>query len=606
MFHHNPGIRGHSHLGPEKQRGATLIFTAAIIIALVTAMALAIDVGRLYAAQQNLQTAADIAAIEAARVVSGCATGVPANLQTAANTAVTQSIARNFANRTGSGIPTSVVNLGAAQPAPGNPGVRVFETNGNLPANLMAGQSVDSSAVQVVLTDPQSSNIFPIFPATSLSATASAQSLPQATFTVGSSLLTTNSGLLGALGINTGVFNQGSLVDADITLGALSTQLGVATPDGLLTTNLPLGGAIDAINAVSGNALGALRNSLDADLANTDVTLGDILASSGPLGQTTQINALALADALLQAALANRQTAINLPLNLDLGLASVTAQMRILEPPVLATGRPGIGPNGAPRTQATSGQLLIQLAVNLNVDLIGLASLTGTLPIFIDAGRGTAQLQDIFCANSQQNFHEVGITAQAATVQLGVGQFNDLTSLNPTLVQGGSLNLSAVGLPVLGVDVSAGPISLGSADSRPNPLVDDMGRLFEEPPAPGDDSMRSISAGLAPGNAISDLLSTLNTQVNVPILGGLLSGVIQGLINTLLGSVQGLIQPAISGVLQTLALDATLNTLLSTLGVNLGTATVTLVGVDVDQPELFQSISGSPPPATPTVVASGG
>ncbi len=66
MFHHKHRIRGPSCIGragPGKQRGVALIFTAFILLGLVAALGLSIEIGRLYAAQAELDSAAQLAAI---------------------------------------------------------------------------------------------------------------------------------------------------------------------------------------------------------------------------------------------------------------------------------------------------------------------------------------------------------------------------------------------------------------------------------------------------------------------------------------------------------------------------------------------------------------
>lgn len=570
MAQYRTHIPGQSHLSATKQRGVALIFTAFILLGLVAAVGLAIEVGRLYAEQQNLQTAANIAAIEAARVVSGCESGVPDNPQAAAQAAAQTSVTRNYSNRGDGNTPTAVVNLGAAQPDPGNPGLRVFRTNSALPAPAAGVQPEDNSAVQVVLKDTYKPLLFRLFSGSDLQATAAARNAPTATFQVGSSLLRLNPQFLGPLGIDAGVFDQGALADATLSLGALATQLGVATPDDLLTTSLPLQDLVAAIDAVSGGALGGLSGALNSSVGSTVVTLGDVLVSSGPIGASAQAVAAPLADALLQAALAQRGDAINLPIggiNI-LGLAGTTATVRILQPPQIAIGvRPGL-----PSSQASSGQLLVQLGLNINLNIPLLARVTGDLPIYIRAGQANAQLRNIYCANSTQPFHQVAISAQSDTTSLGIGRFDDLTRPNPVPQQGGSLRVALLlSIVRLNLGIQADPVSLGQAGDPVAPLRP----LYNDPPATPGDNTRTISAGLRPGDAIVDLTSGLKLTLN----GGSV-----GLLNA--------ISPLLSTLLNALALDNTLNTLLTGLGVNMGAAEVELLGTNVAQPELFQATSG--------------
>jgi len=61
---------------PKRQRGVAVIFAAVSLVALIAALALGVDTGRLYTAQRDLQRLADLAAIDAVRVASGCFAGL--------------------------------------------------------------------------------------------------------------------------------------------------------------------------------------------------------------------------------------------------------------------------------------------------------------------------------------------------------------------------------------------------------------------------------------------------------------------------------------------------------------------------------------------------
>lgn len=59
----------------RRQGGVAAVFAAISLIALLASVALALDTGRLYNAQRNLQRLADLAAMDAARVSGGCLSG---------------------------------------------------------------------------------------------------------------------------------------------------------------------------------------------------------------------------------------------------------------------------------------------------------------------------------------------------------------------------------------------------------------------------------------------------------------------------------------------------------------------------------------------------
>ncbi|HKY90196.1 MAG TPA: pilus assembly protein TadG-related protein, partial [Nevskiaceae bacterium] len=67
-------MRSRSQVGRSlaRQRGAVIVYVAFFLGVLLAAAALAIDIGRLYNAQRELQRAANIAALDAASVSGGC------------------------------------------------------------------------------------------------------------------------------------------------------------------------------------------------------------------------------------------------------------------------------------------------------------------------------------------------------------------------------------------------------------------------------------------------------------------------------------------------------------------------------------------------------
>src|SRR3546814_9305092 len=56
----------------RKQQGAAAVFVAIALIPLLIATMLAIEVGRVYYAHRSLQKAANLAALDTARLMSGC------------------------------------------------------------------------------------------------------------------------------------------------------------------------------------------------------------------------------------------------------------------------------------------------------------------------------------------------------------------------------------------------------------------------------------------------------------------------------------------------------------------------------------------------------
>ena len=131
--------------GPRRQRGVAAVVVAIVLTALLMAMALAIDVGRLYTAQRHLQKLADLAAIDAARVAAGCLVG-PVDFE-AAEAEAQDSLRRNQ-------VPSDVVASVAAGRRVRDGELLAFEP-------VAAGRPRDS--VQVELTRPSPARILPLF-----------------------------------------------------------------------------------------------------------------------------------------------------------------------------------------------------------------------------------------------------------------------------------------------------------------------------------------------------------------------------------------------------------------------------------------------------------
>ena len=92
--------------GRKQQTGAVAVLAALAVGAGLIALALAIDVGRLYSAHRDLQRVASLAALDAARVSGGCM-GQPENPAAAAYNETIGSIERNNGTRNAI-VPVSV------------------------------------------------------------------------------------------------------------------------------------------------------------------------------------------------------------------------------------------------------------------------------------------------------------------------------------------------------------------------------------------------------------------------------------------------------------------------------------------------------------------
>lgn len=551
---------------PRTQRGAALVFTAAFILAAVAALALAIDVGRLYAAQQRLQTAANAAALDAARYVGGCRDGD-------AQSQAQQAVERNYKDRSSDTVPTLTrFDTG------------VVTTQSDIRSLDTVSGNQRPSAVALTVTDDGFQPFFiNLFGATdALRASAGAESKPQAQIGIGSTLVGINPNLLSQLlPISVGAAQQGDLANLSISLAdLLGIDTGVATRQQLLETSLS--GALSNIgDAVSGQVaafVDQIAALLPAD--PTQASVLDILDIAGPVGSQVSVNAGAIVNAAAELAAIQRQSAISLPINLSAPLVGgAQVNLRLLEPPQITIGPPGIDPDGTPQdgfpayyTQVESAQVGLEInldLLDLDLGLVGSLNLLD-LPLAVRGARATAGLRSLDCANSNRLFHSVSLDTQTEDLRVGVGHFEDTTGngrLNfvPTTAKIADVKLLLLPVPTL-VTVSADSrFGIGSQDVDFSPITDPDTDLPQYKP---------ISSDPVDTAYVLNLLSGLDLHPNVAGLPVPVSDILDPIRSALSGPLTSLLAPL-------------LDPMLDQLGVSLGTGEAQLLGLNTNQPQLF-------------------
>src|SRR5690606_15635458 len=217
------GLRARS-----RQTGAVAVFAAIAAGAGLTALALAIDVGRLYAAQRDLQRIANLAALDAARVTGGCF-GEPENPTAVAYNEAVASIDRNHGRLGGRDVvrPLSV-EVGRENRAAD--GRRYFD-----PAYERTNH-----AVRVVLARRAPTRLLPLAPAPGeLVASAAARSRPYASVHVGSRLAELDPPALDRLfntlfdseGISISAAGYASLLEAEVPINEIIDVLDPGSED---------------------------------------------------------------------------------------------------------------------------------------------------------------------------------------------------------------------------------------------------------------------------------------------------------------------------------------------------------------------------------------
>ena len=375
-----------------KQRGAIGLMAVGVLAVVLAFTLLVVDSGRLYLEKRKLQGVADTAALEAVSRNGTCLAGLSAAAYAG------QSVARNhFVVGNGN---TLVTSCGAVTTAAS--GQRTFSANPAL-----------SSAIQVVasktVTTSVAGGIWSLFSGNSvslntvLSATAVAAKTPPtlAQLTINSTLAsvdTTSSNLLnplfsGLLGGNVNLTLAGwnGLLNTNISLlsylDQLAINLGVSAGNytQLLNTNVTASQLIQAAitvltaNGATADVLTALGSLKIAAINQAPLTLGKILqlqtgTTSAALNANLQV--FQLIQGVVQLSNSQSAAAATLPVSL-LGLANITTQVKVIQPPQLsAIGDPALAvanPTGPNAIYVRTAQVRTQVTVSLPV----LSSLSG-------------------------------------------------------------------------------------------------------------------------------------------------------------------------------------------------------------------------------------
>lgn len=553
--------------GPKRgrQRGAAAVFVAIALAALLASLALVVDAGRLYNLQRELQSAANLAALDAARIVGQCDSASqlsPAHVRDSAR----QSLLRN-------GVVPEVTD--AAEVRLGH---RLVDS-----AGIQHFQPVDASgesnadAVHVTLRAPAPPRILPFMRGDTermLRASAAAHQPVSGTLSVKSRTLQIDSddavllgpllsGLLGG-SVSLSVADFNALLGAVVDLGTLAVEAGVAQSQ-LVNLNTDLPGALQLVGQAL-EATGDLSSALAADTLfalaavadpGRSTDFGDILDLDPELessGAQPLVNAADLLMALAQAA--GQGVPVTVPLGVNLpGLASVNATVQIGDPPQLAVGRPGFDNSGQPRTLARSAQVQVALDLSLLEVLGGVVGLN----VEVDAGQGAGWIEEVQCARSEAPVHRSRVRGQGALLAL---RAPEQTVLNV--------------LGLVRVELSEAAAADGG-NPAPGPLFDLIGPFVPliPPPAPEEHSRSFGSAGLL-GALAQDLRSDVVSNLNVVVLG-----VLPLPVGQLLASIVDLLDPVLSG------LDLVLEQLFGLLGVTAGGGVLTIEALTVEPPRVF-------------------
>ncbi|MGE0080167.1 MAG: pilus assembly protein TadG-related protein [Thiohalomonadaceae bacterium] len=559
------------------QRGAISIIAAASMVVAVLAVALALDIGRIIYERQRLQGVADAAALAGAQVL---ATEGDHN---AAKAAARDAGAKNGDFDTLDPQIGHLTRAGGLRdfgtgPGDGSPeydAVQVIATH-KVPRSLVAGGLL--SGDDAVLTTRAVTHL--------------EESI--AAITVGSHLLELDSerskllnSLLSALlgtTVDLDAVSYNNLLGTGIKLADIMVQAGVGTIDELLSLEAkPVSEVFDWMLKVLEDegsiAAIAFRDATRDIGANLTVPLdplklSDLLAVSNMQSALdAQLNVL---DLLVTAAqVANKGNAVDLGLATpgllaDLGLASLSVKLLVVEPPQIAIGPPGKDENGEWRTVAKTGQLRLHVSLRaLEIDLVVLKAPI-SLDLVVEAASAEARLTAIHRPSPSVPATRVDVEADPQLAFIGIGK-----ECKPAVVPSPLLaaTVKLLELPVADVTANLGACSSFGILQPPD--------LEFSGPFPSDPQAAVTPTGEALLTGLDSLVQSATIQVKVTPLGA------PELSLDLGTTLRPLLQGLLVGLIGNLA-DSVLGPLLDLLGVQLGGADVTVLDASVGQVRLVR------------------
>lgn len=435
----------------------------AIVVALIATMVivpiagLAVDLGMQRVSRRDMQSLADVVALDLSRqldgktTAAGWATKTP-SLQTLAN----QSLARNGSSF-GTGTQVTPV-LGTLTAGSGLSTTFVA---------LAANSTTVPNAVKVTATTTTK------FSFVGGSGTATRTSIGRAAstacFRLGSyaaRLSTSNSALFttllnGALGnLTVAAASYQGLASSSIKLAALATALNVGSVNSLATTNVSVSQLLVAAATVVGNngdtANATLLNSIATKVGSLGtVNVGKVLNIGNGDGAAVagSINALDLLSAT--AFLANGTNLLSVPsLGTSIGLTGtgLTSTVKLIEGLQEACGEVGASASTSQGAVSISGTLA---SVSTPSTLTGLALTAGRTALSTNLASATGTLTNVVCG-AGTTASPTGIDVSVASQAVTLGALNQSLTLSGSITSSGLLGSLLGGLlgSIVSVQVS--------------------------------------------------------------------------------------------------------------------------------------------------------
>ncbi|KAA3450988.1 hypothetical protein C7I87_09720 [Mesorhizobium sp. SARCC-RB16n] len=576
------GRLARSMMGDRKANFAVMTaLSAPVALALA---AVAIDEGSIYTERREAQAMVDLAAITAASNINNV------------NTAVVTTLTDN-------GMPGVVVQAsGQTIPAAAGKTVvtitqgRYASSTANVSQRFQAGVT-PYNAVRVTLAKiPNRYFASSLIPTPVIGTQATASMTPQATFSVGSRLLSVNGGILNALlsgllggNISLSVMDYNGLISADVSVlsfvSALGTQLNITagTYSDVLASKATVGQIATAMANVPGlgnTAKVALQTIASKSTSTVKIPLSSLvdLGSVGSLGLGQQpsglgVDASAMGMLTAAAVLANgtNQAAVDLGATIP-GLLSTKLNIAIGEP---MQSSPWLGIDGI-GTVVRTAQTRIKLTASVGVGSPGLGGginlVAVNLPLNVEVAYAEARLTDITCPTGPSSI-SVSIAAHPGIARLNLANSNNPSgfadfSQPQTFTDADIADVKLLLIPLIQVMGSA---ATAITNNSPQTLTFNATDIANK-------TVKTVSTRNISQSLTTSLVNDLSLSVNVLGLGIDLTALL------------GTVKPAVVALLNTVTapVDDLLYNVLSALGVGVGQADVRVTGATCGRAVLVQ------------------
>ena len=521
-------MRGPKTLWQDRRGGIATMGAAGAALACLFA-AVVIDGGSIALATRRAQTAADLAALAAARDLPHAQQAAQATAEENGGSDL------RVVTTTGTYVPDAAV-APAQRFSTGEADDNAARVTVTIPARVwFAGWVMGKDRVEVTRTGTA----------------AVRASEPLATLSIGSRLASLNGGvanqvLSGLTGseVSLSLMDYRALVDVKVDLlgftDALATHAGVTVGDydTLLDQEVDAGDALRILETVSEGAdsgLNRLARAADGQTFRVGQLIGAEAGAEQGLrgGLDVGVSALDLANAMIELSSGDRQ--VKLDLGARAGLADLDVWLAIGERPNRSPWM-AVAKNGEPVIRTAQARLYVEARTAQS--LAGLAQVK--VPLLVELASSEARLNRIDCEGSRSV--QVGVRPGVARARIGSTNVTALNNFKAApVVQPASLVNVANLVTVKGsADVEAADQSFKSV-------------TFSESHIAGQTPQTVKSTGFTSG-AISSLLGRLSLDVKVVGLGLGLGNLTQSL-NALLTPLGPVLDGVVNGVLDTLGLS---------------------------------------------------